>query len=300
MKTKFLPAAVAFASICLTGCSSGEDVPTPTPEPTSTKLEIKISPSIASTKATDFGFETGDKIGLYVVNYSGSTPGTLNVTGNYVDNMRFTYSGTWTPDSQIFWKDKDTHADFYLYYPYRQIADATAVAIETPANQSSEANYKGADFMIGKTTNVTPSASAVGIAANHLLSRVNITVAAGNGFTAESLAKSEISVKINDVYTNATVNLATSNMTLKGDKNSVVPYKSGTSYKAIVIPQTVGEGNLITVAIDGQEYNYKKDFTFVANTEHNFTITVNKTSNGINVNINPWDNDGTDHGGVAE
>ncbi|MCM1491276.1 MAG: fimbrillin family protein [Muribaculum sp.] len=301
MKTKFLLAVSAFAAICATGCSSnGSDEPTPTPDPTPSKLEIKISPSIGSTKATDFGFESGDKIGLYVVNYNGTVPGTLSSIGNHVDNMRFTYSGTWTPDSQIFWKDNETHADFYLYYPYRQISDVTAVAVEAPADQTAEANYKGADFMIGKTSNVQPSESAVGIAANHLLSRVNITVAAGNGFTEESLGKSEISVKVNGLYTNATVNLATAEISLKGDKNSVSPYKYGSSYKAIVIPQSVEYGNLITVTVDGRDFNYKKDFTFVQNKEHNFTITVSKTSNGINVNINPWENDGTDNGGVAE
>lgn len=301
METKFLSAVLVLSAICATGCSStGNDEPSPTPEPTPSKLEIKISPSIGATKATDFGFESGDKIGLYVVNYSGSTPGILNSTGNHVDNMRFTYSGTWTPDNQIFWIDNETHADFYLYYPYRQISDVTAVSIEAPSNQSTEANYKGADFMIGKTTNVTPSESAVGITANHLFSRVNISVAAGNGFTEESLGKSEISVKVNGLYTNATVNLATSEISLKGDRNSVSPYKYGTSYKAIVIPQTLEYGNLITVTVDGREFNYKKEFTFAQNKEYNFTITVSKTSNGINVNISPWENDGTDNGGVAE
>lgn len=281
--------------IVFSGCSNNaEDIHTPS------KLEIKISPSIGSTKATDFGFESGDKIGLYVVNYNGSAPGTLSSTGNHVDNMRFTYSGTWTPDSQIFWKDDENHADFYLYYPYRQISDVTAVAVEAPADQTAEANYKGADFMIGKTSNVQPSESAVGIAANHLLSRVNISVAAGNGFTEESLGNSEISVKVNGLYTNASVNLATAEITLKGDKNSVSPYKYGSSYKAIVIPQSVEYGNLIKVTVDGRDFNYKKDFTFVQNKEHNFTITVSKTSNGINVNINPWENDDTDNGGVAE
>lgn len=301
MKTKFLSAFSALAVIGIAGCSSaGDDEPTPTQDPTPANMEIKISPSIGFTKATDYGFESGDKIGLYVVNYSGSTPGTLNSTGNHVDNMRFTYSGTWTPDSQIFWKDNETHADFYLYYPYRQISDVTAVAIEASANQSTEANYKNSDFMIGKASNVQPSESAVGITASHFLSRVNISVAAGNGFTEETLGNSEISVKVNGLYTNATVDLTTSEITLKGDVNSVSPYKSGSSYKAIVMPQSVGYGNLITVTVDGREFNLQKEFTFEQNKEHNFTVTVSKTSNGINVNINPWENDGTDNGGVAE
>lgn len=300
MKTKYLSIILALTGIAA-GCSdsNGND-PEPAPNPTQQKLEIKISPSILGTKATDFGFETGDKIGLYVVNYNGSTPGSLQVSGNHVDNMRFTYSGAWTPDTPIYWKDTETHSDFYLYYPYRQITDVNAVPVEAPANQSAEANYKNADFMTGKTSNVAPTEAAVSIAANHLLSRVNITVAAGNGFTKESLAKSDISVKINGVQTKATANLANSKLTLTGDKTSVAPYKYGESYKAIVIPQSVEEGNLITIKVDDREFNLKKAFTFEQNKEHNFTVTVSKTSNGINVNINPWENDGTDNGGTAE
>ena len=74
----------------------------PTPEPpVVNKKEIKISTSVSSiTKATDTGFDSNDRIGLYVVNRKGDTP--LLSTGNHVDNMRFTYSGTWTPDTPIY------------------------------------------------------------------------------------------------------------------------------------------------------------------------------------------------------
>ena len=76
----------------LSACGGGADSPEPTPSipttPTDKKMEIHISPSI--TRATDFGFETGDCVGLYVVNYSGSTPGSLAAKGNHVNNKRFT------------------------------------------------------------------------------------------------------------------------------------------------------------------------------------------------------------------
>ena len=44
----------------------------------------------------------------------------------------------------------------------------------------------------------------------------------------------------------------------------------------------------------------KKEFTFVGGQRHTFTITVKKTSNGINVDIGDWVDDGEDNGGVAE
>ncbi len=49
-------------------------------------------------RATDVTFEAGDKIGLYVVNYDGQQAGDLQNTGNHVNNMRFVYNSSWTPD----------------------------------------------------------------------------------------------------------------------------------------------------------------------------------------------------------
>ena len=44
----------------------------------------------------------------------------------------------------------------------------------------------------------------------------------------------------------------------------------------------------------------EKDFNFVSGHRHTFTVTVRKTSNGINVDIGDWLDDGTDNGGIAE
>ncbi len=306
MKIYYLFTLLSFMGLYAGGCSQSngnEPAPTPdpTPEPPAKKLEIKISASVKSTKATDFGFENGDKIGLYVVNYSGTTPGSLVASGNQVDNMCFTYSGTWTPTSPVYWQDNKTHADFYLYYPYRSsIADVNALAVETCADQSVEANYKASDFMIGSTKDVAPSESAVSIAATHLFSRINIKVEAGNGFTEKSLKSEDMTVRINGLKNKANVNLVSGEIQPTGEDETIIPYKYGEYYRAIVIPQSVEYGNLITIGVGGKEYNFTKEFRFESNKEHNFTITVNKTSNGINVNIDPWENDGTDNGGSAE
>lgn len=306
MNAKLLLKGIALSSFLFTACSqSPSDNPTPpnpTPDPTpkpGEKIEIKISPNF-TTRATDFGFEVNDRIGLFVVNYNGSSKGTLANSGNYVDNMGFTYNGTWTPDTPIYWKDDSTHADFYLYYPYSQISSVTAHPFSVKADQSTEDAYKSSDMMVGKTENVAPTASATVIAVNHVMSRIIIQLAAGNGFTAESLAKANISVKINGVKTASTVNLATGAVTPTGTATSITPWLNNNAYQALIVPQTVSEGNLISVTVDGREFNLNKAFTFEANKSHKFTVTLSKTSNGINVNINPWNEDGTDNGGVAE
>ena len=43
------------------------------------------------TRANDEGFCDGDVVGIYVVDYEGTTPGTLRNEGNRADNVRFTF-----------------------------------------------------------------------------------------------------------------------------------------------------------------------------------------------------------------
>lgn len=300
MKSLNAMSLILFASVLTAGCSQESDAPVPATPDEPKKLEIKISPSMTESRATDYGFESGDCTGLYVVNYTGSVPGTLANSGNYVDNMRFTYNGTWVPDTPIFWADNETHADFYLYYPYTKVQSVKAHAFDVKADQSAEADYKASDLLVGKTVNVTPSTSTTVIPVSHVMSRIIIALEAGNGFTAESLAQAAVSVKINGVKCSSTVDLTTGAVTPTGSATSVTPLYADNTYKALIVPQTVAEGNLITVNVDGRDFNLKKGFTFESAKSHKFTVTLSKTSNGVNVNINPWLEDGTDNGGTAE
>ena len=304
MNIKYLMAYLILP-IAITSCSSGgnETEEKPVTPPAVTKKEIKISTNVSGiTKATDTGFDTNDKCGLYVVNRgSDNASNTLKATGNHVDNMRFTYSGTWTPDTPIYWMDNTTHADFYLYFPYQSgISDVNAMSFSVTTDQSSESAYKASEVLIGSTKDVAPTESAVVINAKHVLSQMIVNVAAGNGFTTESLAAANVGVTINGTKVSATVDIATSAVSATGDAQSIKPWNTNGTWKALVIPQSVEETNLITVNVDGKDYNLKKAFTFVSGKSHKFTVTVSKTSNGINVNIDGWETDDTDNGGVAE
>lgn len=306
MKTKpvisFLSLAFCAALVsCGGGTSDAPDEPGPTPAPSPERLEIKITPSIAAvSKATDYGFETGDQVGLYVVNYTGTVPGTLTQSGNHVNNMKFTYSGAWKPESPVYWLDNETYADFYLYYPYSTSPSVAAHKFDVKADQSTEGAYKASDMLWGKAVKIAPTSAATTILANHVMSRIMINLEAGNGFTKESLSRASVSVKINGVKCGSTVDLASGTVTPAGSSESVTPFFTGNEYKALIVPQAVDECDLITVAVDGREYNLRKSFNFKSATSHQFTVTLNKTSNGVNVDIKSWEDDGVDNGGVAE
>lgn len=298
----------------LSACSAGEEEQTKIPEVPVKQIPITLN-CVASnvsvnakesvhTRVTYWGYESQDKIGLYVVNYNGTTPGTLQNNGNHVNNMRFTYGndGAWIPDKEIFWKDENTKADFYCYFPYATLSDISAHSFSVKEDQSTEQAYKASEFLYGKTSGVAPTEDAVSITTKHIFSCAVINVKAGNGFTDEILAQSTINVKMNGIKTGATVNLTNGTATATGTAKIILPLENGNnrSYKALVVPQTASGDNFITVNIDGRDFNLNKEFTFVGGKRHTFSVTVSKTSNGINVGIGAWEDDDIDNGGVAE
>ena len=295
MKKLFFIAATVC--VILSSCSKSEE---PIIE-VSTKTPINLSISQA-TRANDTTFESGDNVGLDVVNYNGATAGTLATSGNYVDNMKFTYDGSaWTPTSTIYWLDKTTKADLYAYYPYSTPTDVSAHQFSVQTDQSNETNYWASDFLWGKAEGIPPTKNAVPITTNHAFSNILIYLVAGEGFTAETFAAATKSVKINNIKTSATINLATGEATATGNTATVIPWKESDHYRAMVVPQTVTNSvALITVTINDVEYSLKKAITFAPNTQHKATIRINRTSNGVNIGIGGWESDNNDYGGDAE
>ena len=54
-------------------------------------IVVKLNPTIAQNDIVS-EFADGDRLGLYVVNYSGDNPGGVAASGNQVDNVAFEYS----------------------------------------------------------------------------------------------------------------------------------------------------------------------------------------------------------------
>lgn len=289
----------------ISSCSSGggedlPDPPTPTP-PASQKIKMNLSCGVSS-RVTDTAYEDGDKVGVYVVNYNGNTAGTLSQSGNHVDNLPFAYnSGKWNASSTIYWKDATTHADFYVYYPYATVTNVMAHSFSIKEDQSTVAAYKASEFLYGTAMNLTPTTNAVNITTYHSMSCAVIKLVAGDGFTDEDLAKANVSLELNGLKTGASINLSNGEVSSTGDAKAIIPLKDDEQYMAIVVPQTVSAENFIVVKIDGEAYTMpKKDFTFVGGKRHTFTVTVSKTSSGLNVNIGAWEEDDVDNGGTAE
>ena len=295
---KLLLFTVVFSTLFI---SCSKDTPSETPLPERPPIESKkipISISTQITRATDSNFERDDKVGLYVVNYNGSTPGTLTSTGNHVNNMRFIYSGSWTPDQEIYWKDESTKADFYIYYPYTSsIANIVALPTSVKTDQSTEVNYKASNFLWGKSAGIAPTKNAVSMSVKHLMSNIIIKLVPGDGYKKEDLSTAKITIC--GLKTNATVNLTKGEITATGVSADISPINETTQYRALVIPQSVRDIDLIRVKIGDNTYLLKQSINLVSNKKYTSTITINRSSQGINIGIGEWEEDNMDYGGTV-
>ena len=273
-----------------------------------------------ATRANDEGFCNGDVVGIYVVDYDGDTPGTLQNEGNRADNVRFTFDEAaykWNPAYEIYWKDKKTHIDIYGYYPWGAPEDVENYAFEVEKDQRREAangqmgGYEASDFLWGKAADNEPTAAVIRLGFNHKMASVRVTLAEGIGFEEGEWAAAQKQVIILNTARKSSINLKTGVVTASDEiaSTGTIPYKDGDDYRAIVVPQTVPSGtNLLSVTVDGESYFLKKseDMVYNPSKQHNFTMTVNKRAAGgglefvlTSESITVWENDPVSHDAIA-
>lgn len=275
------------------------------PQPSGQPIRINAvcAPSENAVLDNDTAFKDGDRAGLYVVNRINGKMESLLPSGNYIDNMRFTYHGTWTPSQPIYWMDEQTKADFYLYYPYSsEMDDPRYWTVNVPTDQSSEAVMQQADVLVGRAFNVAPTSQAVELKARHMMSRLTITLQASQGMTEEKLREADLKVLVNGLITEATVNIATAIATASGTERHDIQACQTDALKFTVtaVPQTVTEGAFITIVVNGDRYTLRRAVTLKQGTWHHATVKVGAANGNIGVTIGGWTIDNTDYGGTAQ
>lgn len=271
---------------------------------------------LAVTRVNDEGFADGDRMGVYVVDYEGDQPGTLRVNGNRANNVQHTLdaaTGTWSPASPIYWKDKHTHVDIYSYYPMGHPQSIDLYPFDVQADQSQEASvagmgsYEASDFLWGKSADMAPTTSSIHMAMHHRMACVRVTLVMGEGFNAEGWASMEKTLQLTNLVRKSTIDLATGIVTPRGEaeKTATTPLHTGNEWRAIVVPQTVKAGtSMMDITLDGRPYRFarQEDFTFQPGRMSNFTIKVDRkiptgslTLTLLGESITPWENDPTSH-----
>ena len=310
-----------LCAVMLSGCARDLDYePGPLPNE---RIAIEIGGAIHqeyATRVNDSGFCDGDDVGIYVVNYVDGNPGTMLEKGNQADNVRFTYdesSGRWTPEYDIYFRDRYTHVDIVGYYPYtRTISDVKAYPFELAKDQSTEASngllggYEASDFLWGKSGDLEPTANRIDILFSHIMASVQVELSEGTGFDEGEFMQLEKSVLVTNTVRKSTIDLSTGDITPEGDvpPTGTVPFRDGSTFRAVVVPQTVeAQASLFSITVDGTPYVFRKTdaFTYYAGKLHKFTIEISKKSESglefklLGESISVWENDNASHDATA-
>lgn len=289
---------ILMAMAMITCCCKKNKPEQPPPEQEPDRIPIRIHTEIVNEK----GYENGDKIGVYVVNYTNDVAGKLSSTGNHLDNTKFTFNGTdWKAESDVYWLDQTTPADFYCYYPYSADAkDASSLSFSVKEDQSTSGNLKASRLFYGRTEGAEPSDDPVDIMMNHALSTFIINLVPGSGYSEETLASEAISISVSGLKTKAKLNLATGDVTADGDPRIMTPYGENGCWKAIVVPQETKDNMTVTVTVASYEHTINPNVTFEQDRQHTCTLRIDRIGEGVNIIIDGWESDDMDFGGTLD
>lgn len=235
-----------------------------------------VNPLNAATKASEPSgsrsvFVLGDKIGVYVVPYiTPDRSGTLESSGNYVDNMSYTFTNvsgtnTWVPASKIFYPN--VSSDLYGFAPYdakfTPAASGTVLKIDLDANQSTTAAIEKADFMTAKVAKQAATTTPLDMTFFHRFAKVKLHIsvpATRLNKTVHSVSgvkligfKVQSDVDVVSPYSNVVngsgaIHPKPATVSASSVVDNIVPHKTDDGvlgapdkyfmYEAIVVPQT--------------------------------------------------------------
>lgn len=309
--------------LVIVGCAR-ERLEVDNPSMDDSPIAVRIGGEIdqlMKTRVNDGGFCDGDAVGIYVVNYEDGMPGTLLVKGNQADNIRFVYEETkniWTPDEPVYYKDKNTHADIYGYYPYSSPTSTDEFFFEVAKDQTVDAAqgslcaYEASDFLWAKSADITPTTEQIQLNFRHLMASVVVELTPGTGWEEGEWETLEKEVLIANTVRKSNINLQTGAVMPSGDAplDGIVPVREGAaSFRAVVVPQTMTSGTVllnITVGGDSRVYKKSADVEYVQGKKNSLLLKVSKkaSSAGIELelvseSITPWENDNVSHDATA-
>ncbi len=288
------PVILTLAILAVSAVSCGKTAPDD--GPAKDRIPIRIATSL--TKVTDDAFETGDKVGIYLVNQHSQ----LKSKGNHIDNACFTFSGSeWKSAQEFYWLDNETKADFYCYFPHREKITNALQPIQSNAllDQSSEAGYKASDHLWGKAEGIAPTSDPVVLNLRHIMSCIQVSLKAGTGWSAEELKNAKVS--LHGLMTSGSFSLKDGNISANGSKNTILPLKTADgNFRALVPPQKIEDSELVTIKLGDKEYKLKTSVTLESGKIHRCSIVINRIGEGIYIGVDPWEDAGKDFGGSVE
>ena len=229
-----------FAEANLVSCQQEENE-TLTPA----NSRITISPVI--TRATEVNFETGDKIGVTIIQ---------NDDFVYAENKQMTFNDGVFAGDLLWYPEGNDKSQIVAYYPYREGNTPTSFSVE--ADQTT--GYGASDLMAASNKDVLPTVNTITMNFKHLLTKlvINVTKEVEANITSIALKGSipTATLDLAALTVTADANVAATNITAQ-----VV--EANKTYRALIVPQTVAL-TLEVATSDGKTLSQKLTSTTLA------------------------------------
>lgn len=279
-------------------------------------LRIRVSASTVDvTKASDISFSDGDEIGLTVVKWQDGVE--QDLTGiRQENNVCFSCSsGEFAASAAAYFPDRKTPCTFFAYYPYMRegfCEDSNVLPVKVESDQSSIYGFRESDWMVAVEKEVMPSSEPVPLHFEHILSRINVQMVAGEGCLDEDLT--DINIKLKSFKTVASwdvVKKEFSDVSIRSDISTYRERKEdgtlSTSAYAVVVPQTFrANESMIYFEVNNKTLAYKpaEEMEFESGKSYTLRVTISITNLGPSVSvttrIEDWKDGGTTIGDAIE
>lgn len=245
-------------------------------------LSFNIVHPSALSRATEYDFEQGDKIGLYICK-AGTT---LEPSGNEINNEALTYDGsTWNASQKLF-LDNGTY-NVYAYYPYTSVTSIEDMSVEVKTDQSQWKDYTASDIMYACHMNYSDLQSPISLVFGHVMSKVTVRLIKSEGYEGD--LPTDANVYIHNTVTQATMdfNSGTATKKQKVATNTIkARQKNAYTYEAIVVPQRLDTRvPLIEIEMNGVSYLFESKFIFKKGMNHTVNIVIPSSPDQIKIEI---------------
>lgn len=258
------------------------------------QMPATFTAGIAQSRASGSSWDANDTIGIYMLE-----AGTTTVVEGAANRKYLTAAadGNFAPadaaQAIYFPVDENRKVDFIAYYPQTATVTDTVYKVDV----SSQTTPAAIDLMYSNNaTGRDKLAPKVALEFTHRLSRVEVNVTAGTGFTADDLQG--LSISLSGQPTQGEFNVLTGGLSLAPETATVTlnTAADGRAASAIILPQGEMSSRRLTFGMRNGfnfAWNIETTRTFEAGKKTLFNITLARTEIIMTTSILPWGTQGT-------
>lgn len=283
MKTIKLLSMVGIVSMLAVSCDLGNDKPVepdqpdnPVPPVETPRTPVSVTASVCELSKA--GHASGDltegSLGLFF-----ESAGTNGDSQFNASNREVRYDGSvWAiQGSELLWKDENTSATYFAYYPYSaNIADKQSYSWTVPTTQDAS-SIKAADFLyaLPKTATSKTAEGEIAIAFDHALAKLKIQLSFGSEVSSAAMVNS---VVLENCATVGTIDLTSGLCVSTDGVAEITMFNNGCEYECIMIPQSVQYGLTVRLTDNGEErtfrYSAPANQEFAVGTEYILPVKI--------------------------